>query len=76
MNQLQLPIGADAALNLVAACDCALTALGCPALESGLPIGEINHAMIQLRWLRKELLRQRGDALNAAISRARGKAND
>jgi hypothetical protein len=63
-------------LNLVAACDTALTALGCQALETGMTAGEISHAQIQFRWLRTELLRTRGDALTAALSRAKGKCSE
>lgn len=73
MSQLALEIGADDMLNLVAACDTALTALGCNALDHGMSYGEINHAQIQFRRLRAELLRKRGDALTAAINRAKGK---
>jgi hypothetical protein len=76
VNHLHIEILGDAALALIAACDTALTVLGCPALETGMPRGEISHAQIQLRHLRAELFRKRGEALTAAITKARGRSNE
>ena len=71
MQQASLSIRGDDLLQLVVACDTAITALDCPALETGMARGEIDHALIQLRRLRSELLRRRGELLEAAISKAR-----